>query len=1197
SLHVSTPSSRFKSKAQLSTAAVDIPLSNQDPHLHCPSTTDMTTAQTVSGLGDVTFKSFTCAGGEVEIPGSSLCEEESFILPKDQATYNNESEDSVASHSMTVQSCSEHIEHAYHNPEMKESYSVDISAACLTNTTLTSGDRHDKQATEDLRDFQNDCCEEKFVTWKSFVRDMGEVEVSDVTRLQDETIPLPKTEFCEPLQDNSVNLTHFSVDSCQLCHVEHADHPYCSSEKPIVPVINTSSEISSSDNLCNGLSDVTFMSFNCAGGEIEISEGTKSADETASSQESDIFISFFTADGEAEKSDDVKLFRKTSFPLKDQAVDHNSVFTSAAQHHIQDDYKQPNSHLENDEAVADTDPPAITASALEILTPVVRRASQYLLKDCGNPAHNQFLSDDSALEGEKSFLSPVNVNPTGLWADHLDSPIPRPLFNSTALGFKPSADPVTEPVEDLAEKLCAMPQSKIEKPVLDVPLIPNGPLQQQLRQMAEFLLLASGKMGLAGVSASVPAPTAFMALSARTPPAEFHNVCVGTSPVKLVDHSLNTSGLFERKREFTVVDACTVTDPILWNLPPGSLECLPRPELEQRLKTSMIMVEALVQQLGAARAQGCPSAGPAPSDLREKLVQTDHTELSQVRTRTIHLRIEFFHCDDALSLDIIETIILLSKSIASYVVLCDIEASLYVYLVDCLQTFSAMDQLRTHCATEISALEKSVGCQQELLTALNQTYPEQVQKQGKTNSLTVNIFLLLLFLKITSEMSVLRQKLTEKEEETGQLERKATELSATVSSSLASYTFLEQALAAESTKLQQSWKDIQQANMRFLQVENELAREQVAESERLLRENMQGLRERNIECEDLKGELCQLQLENGNLQEELETTRTKASATQLELVEKMAQAVSEITLLHHTLRGLTNELHAALSDQDKERQPVRNMERCHFSSSFVDSIMVALTAEKEEDAETDTRSDTPEPQCDILSSQTSAFTRIAAVTPKKNLNAAKFEPEEEQQSSVAELLADLGSTVTELVGTLKLVQQQYLMCCSSCGLQVEQQAANSRHEAEVLELKGQLSCLNNLVERGNQALQQKAQVKDCLHSTSADLRKDVTELRRALQQSRVESQFLREEMRKTGSQSATPAHYMEEKIQLLKEVGKLVVNICIFSVFILFLIEYVKNKIIYIYIHTHRHYCSKVWGHPDNFMSSMKTLTFIHVLT
>lgn len=56
-------------------------------------------------------------------------------------------------------------------------------------------------------------------------------------------------------------------------------------------------------------------------------------------------------------------------------------------------------------------------------------------------------------------------------------------------------------------------------------------------------------------------------------------------------------------------------------------------------------------------------------------------------------------------------------------------------------------------------------------------------------------------------------------------------------------------------------------------------------------------------------------LENNSLQQQLETTRSRASTTQLELREKLAQAVTEITLLHHTLRGLTNELHAALNDQ------------------------------------------------------------------------------------------------------------------------------------------------------------------------------------------------------------------------------------------------------------------------------------------
>lgn len=64
--------------------------------------------------------------------------------------------------------------------------------------------------------------------------------------------------------------------------------------------------------------------------------------------------------------------------------------------------------------------------------------------------------------------------------------------------------------------------------------------------------------------------------------------------------------------------------------------------------------------------------------------------------------------------------------------------------------------------------------------------------------------------------------------------------------------------------------------------------------------------------------------------------------------------------------------------------------------------------------------------------------------------------------------------------------QHYLMRCSSCGLQVEQEAANNRHQAEVLELKHQLSRLNSLVERGSQALQQKAQVRNTVHLLSVD---------------------------------------------------------------------------------------------------------------
>ncbi|KAM4603347.1 uncharacterized protein ACJ7VT_018064 [Polymixia lowei] len=310
-------------------------------------------------------------------------------------------------------------------------------------------------------------------------------------------------------------------------------------------------------------------------------------------------------------------------------------------------------------------------------------------------------------------------------------------------------------------------------------------------------------------------------------------------------------------------------------------------------------------------------------------------------------------------------------------------------------------------------------------------------------------------------------------------------------------------------------------------------------------------------------------LEKEALQEELEASHAKANATQLNLGEQLDQAVTDITLLHHTLRGLTNELHAALDDKKAEpsedeesRLSLAPERRRPPNGSFVSSVMVALTAEKGQDVETETPAgqDVPEPQCEGLLSKTSAFTRIAPLTPKKSDTNAEADLEEDR-SNVVELLADLGDTISELVSTLKLVQQHKdtqleELHNAICGLQGEQQTAASRHGDEVSELKAQLSRLNSQVERGNQALQQKAQDEKTVmtlftevnetqgllnkHKTeNSELRKEVAELRRSHHQSRVESQALREELRKAGGASAHPGHFMDEKICLLKEVERL----------------------------------------------------------
>ncbi|KAF7667588.1 hypothetical protein LDENG_00055380 [Lucifuga dentata] len=1570
-LHLSSPSTR--TRPHLSPDAVkitqtDIPLCDPEPHLHSlPSTNminqpavNMPTTGTAYESGDVTFKSFICAGGEVEISGSSMCTEDNIALSKDQASENTcETEDTVISDSVIIQSYSDHREHPYCKSEIRDASSVDIDAAILSevpNAVLASVDMDNKHVTQGFKEFQNDDCREQDVTFKSFVCDGGEVEVSAVTRLPDDNIPL--TEVADLLQCNTTNSSNFSDDCGHLYEAEHADHPYCSSGNDLAPFVThlTISETSNVlEKLANGLSDVTFKSFNCTGGEIEVSDDTKPADETiplptdhiaatsisdnsginpsilvadhhlqksndhldhpycnieynfssssgnlptveealplrpdalgeveqmsllvtgghAGRQEDDSFVD---AEGEVKRSE-IKLSEKTALP-EGQAMIGQLMHSSVPTCNTCDISKQSSCHEENEEAVINTESLAIItpnkmslkemddehtncqvpgtsqkdfshpedytlpsmchcsemtadcsrlrASAgtpipvevqvlskcdsempsngaavlcdsaekphadvadvlkvlpelpsiakafqFEILSPIVKVASQSGLKVCRDSDRDQFLGEDFALEGAKNM---DKLECTGLWAGALESPMPQPLFNSTELGarycYKPVLGPATRPVEDTGVKPCAMPDAKVEKPVLDIPLIMDGPLQQQLWQMAQFLILASGNMGTAAVSTPAAPSAAPTVKPAKATAADSHSACVGTTPMKLVDHSMNTSGQFERKRDFSLVDACTITDPLLWNVPPGSLECLPRQEVEQKLRSSMIMVEALVQQLTAARAHAYPSAGLAPSDLRDKLVQTQHSEMNQTTMhRDLYMaalsRIGELELDESSLQNLIQSMQDMKATMTALTR--DMDAALsnmketgdivkedHRSLVsqygqmkslfdksketqrkmtqkvkDAFQqrgdmriqmeeaftakeaALSATEQLRAHCAVQISELESSLGSQQELQAALNKIYPEQVainkaytemlnsasdllsktmEEQSNlmeelctARNLLQKTFPMLLKLNekaaaalrerdhhicmqeqaleereqiqeeldranlslqnakqqigdlnlqvtiMTSEMGVLREKLTERDEEQAQLERKVTELSATVSSTLASYTFLEQALGAETTKLQQSWKDAQQASNRadeleaslsesqqhvceltrvlaeseeqlcqlqaqnhsqnlqiqqlqdvcaqlssvretneFLQMENEVAREQVAESEHVLRTNLQALRERNIECEDLKGAFSQLQLKNTVLQEELEITRSRASATQLDLEGKLEQTFTDIMFLHHTLRELTSELHESLSDkklqpvQDKESQPVHNFERRHPSSSFVDSIMVALTAENGEDLRVETPGkDIPEPQREALFSESSAFTRIAAVTPKKNVNESDCEVEEEQ-NSLAKLLADLVNTVTELVSTIKLVQQhkdaqlQELHNTVS-GLQEEQQAADSKHKTQVFELQHRLSRLSTQAEKGNLALQQKAQDEKTLSKLMTDineaqdlldkhktdnneLKTEVAELRRLLQQSQVESQVLHEELKKAGGQSANPAHVINEKINLLKEMERL----------------------------------------------------------
>ncbi|XP_077451046.1 uncharacterized protein LOC144070414 isoform X2 [Stigmatopora argus] len=960
-------------------------------------------------------------------------------------------------------------------------------------------------------------------------------------------------------------------------------------------------------------------------------------------------------------------------------------------------------------------------SALHLISPV-RRASESLMRACRETAN----------DCEKNTLSPDNDEQAAWWAEHLESPIPSPLLNSTTLCNKTQSENLQT---DLTKKV------KGSAP----PFTPDYPLQQQLRQMAEFLILASGKMDFATRAAA--------AAGQAPPPVESRSTCVGVTPVRRFDRSLNTSGEFVRKVEFSVADASTLTDPLLWNCIPSNLDGVPREELEQRLLSSMIVGEALVQQLAAARAPLArhTSTGAPPSQLRDRPVQTDHTELSQTTMyRDLYMealkRIGDLEQDGRDLQELVQSmqgmrVTMTSLTSDTDAALTDMKkmeafvredhqslASHYdemkakctklkdtqlrmtqkvkeafqqrdqmkTEMEDALTSkhaaFATMEQLRTHCADEMAELERSVGSQRQLLAALNITYTEQValnQTSSETLNSTLNLVsqtvgdqsnltkelstvrklvqrsapllaklnekaaaalkerdehistrdrvleeneLLEEKLKqaqlnhhnaeeqigdlnqqitiLTSEVGVLRQKLMEREDERAQLERTVTQMSATLSSTTASHTMLEHMLAEETCKLEEAQRDanavkeiaeelasskrqaeegadelarrlaerdgdlerlmashqsqssqIQELRdvcrelggvaelNEFLQAENQVTREQLAENENAL----VVLHERNIQCEDLKAELRQKDQETSYVQEQLQAAQAAATAEKLERGKGLARAVTEITLLHHALRGATDELHLALGRQESENAT---------PSSFEDNgTLVSTAQDRRKEVENGTLDVSVDSPSDAMFSKNSAFTRLP-VTPKSKLAEGVSEDREEGRSSLLEPLALLSNTVTELVGALKALQRlkddrldELQRTVSSLEMALE--AEKSQHTAEAAQLKRQLSLAEGQAARREQALQQQEQNEKTIsklmtevteaqetatkHSLACnELRQETSELSRSLQRSETQVQILRVKLIKAAGQTtADDTDDTDQKLFLLQEVERL----------------------------------------------------------
>ncbi|NXC34909.1 SPAG5 protein, partial [Campylorhamphus procurvoides] len=120
-------------------------------------------------------------------------------------------------------------------------------------------------------------------------------------------------------------------------------------------------------------------------------------------------------------------------------------------------------------------------------------------------------------------------------------------------------------------------------------------------------------------TSTTPVPTT----AAGTSMAPVLTADIGTfmTPRDLWERSINTSG-----GGFPCAkDSTTETDSLLWHCPREQLKTLPRAELEERLESTLIILEAVALQLRGWQQSRWLRPGVGPAEQRDVLTQTDVT--------------------------------------------------------------------------------------------------------------------------------------------------------------------------------------------------------------------------------------------------------------------------------------------------------------------------------------------------------------------------------------------------------------------------------------------------------------------------------------------------------------------------------------------------------------------------------------------
>ncbi|XP_026512394.1 sperm-associated antigen 5 [Terrapene carolina triunguis] len=607
---------------------------------------------------------------------------------------------------------------------------------------------------------------------------------------------------------------------------------------------------------------------------------------------------------------------------------------------------------------------------------------------------------------------------------------------------------------------------------------------------------------------SLPLPALQQDAGTSVTPVSACSAGTWMTPRALLETSMNTSV------EWPVCakDSAAETDSLLWHCSREHLSTLSRAELEGRLESTLIIIEALSCQLRDWQQSQWPVPRLGPADQRDVLTQTDVThpkaeeqlyhDLYMATRERLKALQRTREDEQALKEE-------LEQAREAMVGPGGLQGGLSPRCLAQTRGCQGADDLST-ASRELEAVSGRL----EEVTAELQDSVAQVDQLTVANS------------RLGADLSTLLRDLASLQGERDELR----ETRADLSEETARLTREQELLRQQHDRVHQELREMTESR-EFIDQENRVSREQLTETENELRATLAVLRERSMQYEDLKDAYQHLQKERDTLCEELDCSKAEALGLQL-IRDKLLKSSLELAQTKERLLDLTDVLQAALPGEAADAASrSRVCTPRSGPSSFVGSVLKAV-AGKGIDEE--------------AAGGSTAFTKVEPATPPM-----PAEIEESLRETVLELRAAVSHLITLSFQSQKAAHHEAQeLQAKICDHQHQLESLESRLQAEIDARDANLAKLNKILgvrfqtekELQDIVRQQEEKMLQLIDRSGevTSLKAEVSHLKHLLRRAETEAEVLWEEVRgREPDTTPLDADAVQEKVWLRQEVNKL----------------------------------------------------------